>query len=263
MSLPKPAPRVLIVDDTNSLRSLLCTLLRHEGMNVIGDLGCGRSVLTCVERSQPDIVCLDYDLPDTDGLTLLKQVHAAHPDVAVVMITGSGGASLRAEAAEAGAAGFISKPFSQSQVIDELRHVLHAQRLLNSIDLPQALDSPLQGKQVVIADDSAVQRRLLLAILAESGMRVVGEADNGQTAVDLCATQRPDLACLDIEMPVMNGLEALQRIHPALPELPIMMITGHADRSSVQQAAQYGARGYILKPYQPANVVKALERLFA
>ena len=257
------APRVLVVDDASALRNLLCALLRSEGYNVVADLDRGESVLTTIEHLRPNIVCLDHNLPDTDGLTLLGEIHQAHPEVAVVMITGSNRTTLRADAASAGAAGFIHKPFSPGQILQELTHVLHAQRLLTGISLSQALDSPLLEKKALIADDSSVQRRLLRAIMEESGMKVLGEADNGQQAIDLCAQTHPDLLCLDVEMPVMNGMEALRQIHAASPGLPVLMITGNASRATVMEAAKLGARGYIVKPYQPENVVKALETLFS
>lgn len=256
-------PRVLIVDDGNALRALLCSLLSNEGFKVVGDLDRGHAVLATVEKTRPDLVCLDYNLPDTDGITLLRQIHQAYPDIAVVMITGSHDPRLHAESAEAGAAGFLRKPFSQQQIVQELRHVLHARQLMAGISPLQALGTPLSGKGVVIADDSAALRRLLSAILSSSGMEVLAEAENGQQAVDLTRRLRPDLLCLDIDMPVMNGLEALGQIHMMNPKLPVMMITAHADKDTVKKAGELGARGYILKPYQPEKVVQALETLFS
>lgn len=256
-------PRVLIVDDGTALRALLRTLLSNEGFKVVADLDRGHAVLATIEKTQPDLVCLDYNLPDTDGMTLLRQIHQAYPHIAVVMITGSSDLKLHAESAEAGAAGFLRKPFSQQRIVQELRHVLHARRLMEGFSTVQALDSPLVGKSVVIADDSAALRRLLGLILSSSGMEVLAEAENGQQAVDLTRRLRPDLLCLDIDMPVMNGLEALGQIHMMDPRLPVMMITAHADKDTVKRAGQLGARGYILKPYQPEKVVQALETLFS
>jgi len=254
--------RVLVVDDGVALLNLLSSLLRSEGFNVVGSLASGHGVLTQIAKSAPHIVCLDYHLPDTDGITLLKQIQQSHPTVAVVMITGSNDPNLQAQATEAGAAGFITKPFSQQQIVQELQHVAHAQRLMQGKLAPAPDTSPVLGKKVVIADDSQVMRNLLQHILTECGMRVVGAASNGQQAITLTEQHQPDLVCLDVEMPVKNGLDALFTIHQCWPGIPVMMITARTDKKSVQIAAGNGARGYILKPYQPDIVVKAMHQLF-
>lgn len=263
MSAALNKSRVLVVDDGAALRNLLCGLLKNEGFNVVGDLAQGGGLLNLIERTKPHIVCLDYNLPDIDGMTLLKQTHQAYPTVAVVMITGSNDPELENQATEAGAAGFLLKPFTQQQIVQELQQVAHAQRLMEGLPQSQTPDSPVFEKRVVIADDSDALRRLLSMILTESGMKVVGEASNGQQAVDLTLQHEPDLVCLDVEMPVMSGLDALAYIRAHFPKMPVMMITSRTDKQTVQIAAKNGARGYILKPYQPGKVTEALKRLFA
>jgi len=263
MSIPDTGSRVLVVDDGTAIRTLLCSLLRNAGFKVVGDTAQGKAALGMIGRAEPQIVCLDYNLPDIDGLTLLRQIHEAYPTVAVVMITGSDDPKLQGQATEAGAAGFLLKPFTQDQIIQELKHVAHAQRLMDGMLLTHAIDSPTVGKRIVIAEDSDTLRRLLSMILAESGMQVVGEARNGKEAIDMVLQHKPDLVCMDVEMPVMGGLEALSEITRVSPNTLVMMITGRSDKKTVNVAAQNGAKGYILKPYQPELVVAVLDKLFA
>jgi CheY-like chemotaxis protein len=115
--------------------------------------------------------------------------------------------------------------------------------------------------RVVIADDSVTLRRLLRAILENMGLAVVGEAGDGQQAIDIALREKPDLVCLDVEMPVLDGLSALARLRTLAPALPVIMITSLSDRETVQQAAKSGARGYIVKPYQPEKVELAIRKL--
>ena len=254
--------RILIVDDSAPIRGVLHALLNNEGYDVVGELGSGAKLLPAIAQLKPHIVCLDYHLPDIDGLTLLNDIHATYPQVAVVMITGSKSLTLEHSAAEAGAAGFIHKPFSQEQIIKVLQLVSHAQQLLmiaarkrNSFD-----GKPCRAK-AVIADDSNTIRQLLAAILAHMGIEVAGMACDGKQAVDLVAQHNPDIVCLDFQMPVMNGLEAMKIIHDQNPAAKVLMITAVANRKIFEQAASAGARGYIIKPFHPDKVTAAVSQL--
>ena len=256
--------RVLIVDDSASIRSMLHALLNSEGYEVVGELGSGARLLSTIAQLNPHIVCLDYNLPDTDGLSLLNDIHAANPQVAVVMITGSSSHNLDYAAAEAGAAGFIRKPFSQELIIKGLRQVAYAQKLLM---VAAKKHNSFEGKacraKAVIADDSKTIRQLLAAILAHTGIEVVGEACDGKQATELVSKHKPDIVCLDLEMPVMNGLEALKIIHSQNPATKILMITSIASRDAAMQAAGAGANGYILKPFHPDKVTQSISQMLA
>lgn len=254
--------KVVIVDDAAAVRGVLRALLAEEGYKIVGELASGASLPELVARAEPDVVCLDYHLPGSDGIELLKGLHEAHPDVAVVLITGSSEPDLENAAAEAGAAGFIRKPFSPDTILREIGQVAHARRLLAAQRQTGAPHAVVQARATaVVADDSGTMRQLLKAILEHAAVEVVGEAWDGKQAVELVAERRPDLVFLDIDMPVMDGLEALAAIHAAHPAAKVLMITGNARREAILQAGKSGARGYILKPFQPAKVAEAIDKL--
>ncbi|MDK9724933.1 MAG: response regulator [Sterolibacteriaceae bacterium MAG5] len=258
------ARKVLIVDDAAAVRGMLRALLVEEGYAVVGELATGARVLETVAGLAPEIVCLDRHLPDADGLELLRALHAAHPAVAVVMISGSEDADLETVAAEAGAAGFIRKPFSAERIVRELGQVAHAQALLQAARAPGGDFAVRRARaRALVADDSATMRLLLTAILARAGVEVVAEASDGKQAVELAARHRPDIVCLDLDMPVMTGLQALPAIRSGCPGARVLMITGSASREAIAEAARGGARGYILKPFHPDRVVEAVDKLLA
>lgn len=120
--------RVLIVDDNESLRRVFSALLTQAGYQVLAALPDGSKLVDWMRRETPDIVCLDYHLPGRDGLSLLADIDKAFPQVDVLFMTASGEASLEQRAADAGAAGFLHKPFSQTQVLAELRAVCDARQ---------------------------------------------------------------------------------------------------------------------------------------
>lgn len=256
--------RILIVDDSISIRSVLRALLHNDEYDVVGELGSGVKLLSTIAGLKPHIICLDYNLPDADGLTLLKQIHSNYPQIAVIMITGSNNQELVHTAAEAGTAGFIHKPFSQAQIISVLQKVAHAQRLLM---IAAKKHNPFEDKPfhatAVVADDSQTLRRLLMAILTHMGVQVVGEAHHGQHAIELVSAHKPDIVCLDFEMPIMNGLEALKIIRDQTPLTKAVMVTALASREIFDRATQAGARGYIIKPFHPDKVTQNISHILA
>lgn len=255
--------RVLIVDDSATMRNTLKAFLAAAGVEVVGLLPSGHKLLQAISQLSPDIVCLDYNLPEIDGLELLKSILAEHPKVAVVMITGDRDPNLQSAAAEAGVAGFIQKPFSQEQVAKEIKHVIQTRLLLADIGNPPAKAGAegivnLTSKTAIIADDSKTMRALLAAILTSQHIAVVAEATNGAQAVEMVLQHRPDIACLDIDMPGMNGLEALREIRQKVPATKVLMITGNAKREAVMEAAKQGVVGFVVKPFDPAKVSLAI-----
>jgi two-component system chemotaxis response regulator CheY len=261
MAEPQIETRTMLVDDAAAIRSVLRMLLSHEGHKIVGEFGHGAKLLASVAQLKPHIICLDFNLPDSDGLSLLKEIHAAHPEVAVVMITANENPALEHEAAEAGATGFIRKPFTQDKIIKDLRQVVHAQRLMAAARRPGG-NSPIEIRaRAVIADDSKAMRQLLALILPQAGVEVVAVGFDGKQATELVAEHKPDIVCLDVDMPVMGGLEALKIIHAQNPTVKVLMVTANANRQIFAEAAQAGAKGYILKPYQPEKVIQAISQL--
>lgn len=99
-------------------------------------------------------------------------------------------------------------------------------------------------------------------MLSELGLNIVGQAGNGEEAIRAAMNHKPAVLFLDVNMPILSGLEALPRILEASPETAVVMVTGDTSRTIVQQAAGLGARGYIVKPVRPAYVEKFLKELF-
>jgi DNA-binding NarL/FixJ family response regulator len=102
--------------------------------------------------------------------------------------------------------------------------------------------------RILIADDHAVVRAGLRALLeSHSGWEVYAEAADGREAVEKATKLKPDVAVLDIGMPLLNGVEATLRIRAASPHTEVLILTMHESDDLVQQVVQAGARGYILK----------------
>ena len=113
---------------------------------------------------------------------------------------------------------------------------------------------------VLIIDDNDVSRSMLRHILASEHYRVIGEAGNGRLGLELAERLKPNIICLDINMPTQNGIEVLKVVKESLPQIEVLMVTGNNDRDSVSEAMQLGAAGYIVKPFNPTTLLRTLEQ---
>jgi len=117
--------------------------------------------------------------------------------------------------------------------------------------------------RVLIADDQALIRAGLSALLRAAGLDVAGEAENGVQAVELAASLRPDVIIMDIRMPVLDGLDATERILAAAPGARILVLTTFDLDEYVYRALAAGAAGFLLKETPPAAIVAAVHAVAA
>ncbi len=121
---------------------------------------------------------------------------------------------------------------------------------------PEAEPGPLR---IVIADDQAAVREGLVALLGMlPGIDVVGSAPDGEEAIRLVATQRPDAILLDLHMPVLDGIEAARRLAAQYPDVAVVVLTTYDDDESILAALQAGARSYLTKDASRADIAAAL-----
>jgi DNA-binding NarL/FixJ family response regulator len=115
--------------------------------------------------------------------------------------------------------------------------------------------------RLIVADDNALIRagtRTMLEV--EPDLEVVGEADNGQKAVELCQRLRPDLVLMDIWMPEMDGLEATRRIKESFPATSVLVMTAYPSPDNLLDAVKAGAAGYIFKAAPFEQLVDTIRR---
>jgi len=112
--------------------------------------------------------------------------------------------------------------------------------------------------RLLLADDHRMLREGLRRSLEEQGFRIVGEASDGQEAVELAVEHRPDVVLMDVTMPVMGGIEATRRISEEAPGTRVVILTMHSDHSVLTEAIRAGAAGYLVKDCSTDEVVTAV-----
>jgi len=111
---------------------------------------------------------------------------------------------------------------------------------------------------VLLADDHGVLRQSLRALLEREGLIVDGEASDGRGAVELVAELRPQVAIIDLSMPLLNGIDAARAIQKANPQTRVVLLTVHTEDSYVLEAFRAGVRGYVVKTQAATDLVHAI-----
>jgi DNA-binding NarL/FixJ family response regulator len=112
--------------------------------------------------------------------------------------------------------------------------------------------------QVIVADDHQLVRQGLRALLEREGFGVVGEAANGQEAVQLAEKLHPDVVVMDLAMPVLNGIDAAREIQKISPKSRTILLTMHTDRQYILEGLRGGAKGYVMKTHAANDLVRAI-----
>jgi two-component system chemotaxis response regulator CheY len=115
--------------------------------------------------------------------------------------------------------------------------------------------------RVLIVDDLSFMRTAIRDVLEEAGMEVAGEAENGREGIFMYMRTRPDVVLLDIVMPVMDGITALERLIRQEPAARIIMCSALGEQELIVRAIQLGARDFIVKPFQPERIITAIQKV--
>jgi response regulator NasT len=117
-------------------------------------------------------------------------------------------------------------------------------------------DSDQRQVRIVVAEDEALIRMDLVEMLGEAGYQIVAQASDGAEAISLVAEHKPDLAILDVKMPILDGISAAEEI---IATCPVLMLTAFSQRELVDRARDAGVMAYVLKPFTINDLVPAIE----
>ena len=195
-SAPQSAGRILIVDDEQEIRESLETLLGLEGYNITV-AGTGREGLAQIGERSFDVVLLDLALPDQNGMEVLSEIRAAHPEQAVIMITAYGTVENAVHAMQAGATNFIQKPWDNEKLLADIRIAVARQKAEEeNIQLKRALKQRYNFENIIGKSEPMLKIFDLVAQVAPSRSTVLlqGESGTGKEliakAIHLNSTRR-------------------------------------------------------------------------
>jgi len=268
-------PHILLVDDDISAIQVLWCLLSDEAR--IRFAKSAAQALVLAREQVPDLILLDFELPDGNGVELCRTLRQDPQlaDVPVVIVTAHARDELQVSALEIGAADFISKPLQAAQLLARVRAQLRqrARTLAHAGSLPAPpsatlaplpappsepdAPAPTQAVRVLIVDDDVVAIKMLRNALEAMPVQF-HFATRGEEALQLAAEVRPHIILLDAQLPGLDGFEVCRRLKadPQLGDTPVIFVTRADDPLTEALALEAGAVDFIGKPYRPA-VLKA------
>ncbi len=117
-------------------------------------------------------------------------------------------------------------------------------------------------KRILIADDTTFMREMLKSSLDKEKYEIIGEAKTGKQAVDQFKEKKPDLLILDINMPEMNGIDALTEVMAYDPSANVIMCSDQKQEPMIVLALKKGAKDFVVKPFMASDVLRALSKIF-
>lgn len=269
--------RVLVVDDNEAAREIMAETLRYFHVDA-STAHSGPAALLSLKNAANhpfDLVLMDWRMPGMNGDEATQRIHA-DPDIAhqpkVVMVTAYGHEDVVKRAEQAHVDGFLTKPVSPSTLLDTVLSVLGRGRILaGSSKHPGTAASKdstsIAGARLLLVEDNDINREFATELLRSEGIDVI-EAVNGQEALDQVQRHAVDAVLMDLQMPVMDGLQAARRIR-ALADtpngarfatLPIIAMTALAMAQDAQQSREAGMNDHISKPVDPAHLMAILAK---
>ncbi|MCR5379468.1 MAG: response regulator [Lentisphaeria bacterium] len=260
-----PAIRVLLVDDDKVLLETGKEELTAIGVTADTVQSGTEAVKAVSDCKDYRVVILDWKMPDMDGIEAARQIRAKLGDeVPILMISAYDWSDIEDEAKAVGINGFISKPLFRSKLYNKLNELLGNEKAQSEQD-DDALD--ISGMKILVAEDNDVNWEIISMLLEMHGVETE-RAENGQLAVERIDKAHQgdfDLIFMDIQMPVMNGIEATKAIrklnNPWASGIPIIAMTADAFSENVAECMAAGMNGHIAKPVDMKLVLKEIKRI--
>jgi signal transduction histidine kinase/CheY-like chemotaxis protein len=255
--------RVLIVDDNATNRQIFTLQFESWGMKVTA-ASSGKEALVAIEDEEEpyDLGVLDMQMPVMDGLELGKLIKQLpfKGDIPLIMLTSLGSISkLPKEIFEAQ----LSKPIKLAELFEEVLRVIAESRNHRKNEADHNVDKQLSDKlplRILLAEDNSTNQELVVTLLSKMGYHI-DAVDNGRKVIEMMEKKRYDIILMDIQMPVMSGMEATKIILERFPESdrpPIIAITANAMPGDKERYLAAGMVDYLPKPIRFKDVQATL-----
>ncbi len=276
--------KLLLVDDEEDY---VRTMAERMEMRDVGSRVAlsGEEALRMVEEDAPDVMVLDLRMPGINGMEVLERVKQEHPQMQVIILTGHGSEREEEEARRLGAFQYLQKPADTSELLSTVRSAwakgiqflkesregfertmsaaalaegglpemaqqgarAPSQADASAEDTAEQVDGSGKALKVLFVDD---EEDFVRTMAERMEMRDLGGeiALSGQEALQMLEDDVPDVMVLDLRMPGIDGMEVLRRVKNSLPQIEVIIMTGHGSDQDEAEARRLGAYDYLRKP---------------
>ena len=248
--------QVIVVEPSAVQRRIICNALAEAGIVHMQEAETGALAMQSLAALSPDLVISSLYLPDMTGTELVERIRHSdsYSDTPFMLISSETRFRYLDPIRQAGSVGILPKPFSQQELMIALQATLdmiHPERL--ALDEDQA-----ESLRVLIVDDSPMARKYVCRVLENMGILPdnIDFAENGEQALHMVNDNYYDFIVSDYNMPVMDGMELIDRIRKesAQSSIPVLMVTSETDANRLAAVQQAGVSAICDKPFEPSSV---------
>ncbi len=266
--------KTLVVDDNPTSLVFLQQILESFTFQVKA-VDSGLQAIAALDRESYDLVILDWRMPEIDGIETAKRIKALPHQISIpkiLMVTAYGREEVQQQAQQLGINAFLLKPVSRSTLFDTIAEVFGRAGAIAGrpiLKAPRGIANTMsiRGASILLVEDNEINQQIAVELLTSQGL-VVEVANNGLEALDKVNQNRFDLVLMDIQMPLMDGLEATRQIRRHERErgddswqpLPIIAMTAHAMSDDREKSLDAGMNDHVTKPINPDELFGAMVR---
>jgi len=272
--LSEDSLRVMVVEENQRVTDVLKEYLEYAGISMLAETN-GRDAIrtlgNCHESKPVDLVVVDWRLKGLDGIETARLIKY-DPDFqklpVLLLVSAYGREEIIRNARGARINGFLAKPVGQQQLLEGIQQAIQKQDVKKQagsknsrIPLADKTRSSIAGAHVLLVEDNLINQEVAIGILDQMGVKVE-VANNGQEALDKlhAGMQQFDAVLMDLQMPVLDGIEATKRLRSdkRFDQLPIIAMTAHALTKDRESCYEAGMNAHTAKPINPENLLKEL-----
>jgi len=243
--------KIALVDDKIVYRNAIKTLLLKIGnIEIIFEASTGNEFLELLENNKPDVVFMDIEMPDINGIEATKKALVKHKSLIVIGLSMYDNTQYIEDLIKAGAKGYLLKLSDNIQLFKDIISNPN-EKYFYSKEIEKLKEgSNAERKTIMIADDFENTRYVIEFSLNQADFIVIKAVD-GQDAIRFFNGQKIDMLITDLHMPRMNGFELIEEVKkmPQYNSIPILMLTTEVDKEKKAYARQLGITGWIQKPF--------------
>jgi DNA-binding NtrC family response regulator len=250
---------VLVVDDEEVLRDTMVEILSIGGFHAIGVSG-GAAALVELDKHDYDLLISDVMMPKMNGMELVAKVHEKKPGLETIVASGHGTEATKDKLDMMGVYGYLEKPVRAADLISIAEKAVKSNRLQRLGCEKKDPQLVFSRERILIADDDATLLDVMREGLAQQGYSVTA-VHNGEQAYEMFLINDYDMIILDINMPGLNGIETVRTIRENDPFTYVLLISGEAMKTEIQEALAGGANKFLSKPFQISKLLDLVKKI--